>query len=79
MTVKEGTRTLAGITSMIITIGEDKMVRVPQPNQHCQDLLERINVTLPNALPYMDQNVATRKNLDKQRKKEEALPLKRSE
>jgi len=79
LTVEEGIRTLAGITSMVITIGEDKIVRVPQPNQHCQDLLERIDVTLPNALPYMDQNVATRKKLNKQRNKRVVLPLKKTE
>jgi len=68
LTVEEGVRTLSSIASLVITIGEEKIVRAPQPGQRCQALLDRINVTLPDALPYLEADVATRKKLNKHRK-----------
>ena len=68
MTVEEGVSTLSSITSSIIIIGEKKVVRVPVPDKRCCALLERIEVTLPKVLPYLEADVATRKKLQKHRK-----------
>ncbi len=52
MTVGEGIRMLSTITSIVLTIGNQRIVRVPDPNSLCQQLLSGINVVLPEILPH---------------------------
>jgi transposase len=68
LTVAEGIEALQQISSLVITIGNTKIVNVPKPNDLCKRLLERVNVTLPEILPYKEVNVATTKNLQSRRK-----------
>jgi transposase len=68
MTVEEGIHRLSQITSLILTIGEEKIVIVPQPDKECQQMLEKIQVALPDALPYREVNVATKRKLQSRRK-----------
>lgn len=68
LTAHEGITTLSRITSNVITIGEEKIVRVPQPDKECKALLDRIDVILPEILPYSEVTVATRKKLMERRK-----------
>ena len=68
ITVKEGINRLAKITSNVIAIGEKRLVTVPRPDNACKELLKRVNVTLPEVLPYRETHVATRKKLNSLRK-----------
>ena len=68
-TVKEGISRLAKITSNVIAIGEKRLVTVPRPDNACKELLKRVNVTLPEVLPYRETHVATRKKLNSFRKR----------
>ena len=65
MTVEEGIKKLACITSVIMTIGEEKVVIVPKPDNQCKTLIDKMKVTIPEVLPYQEINVATRKKLNK--------------
>jgi len=69
LTVEEGIETLSKIGSVVITLGETTLIRVPYPDQACQDLLQRARVTLPERLPSREGHVATTKQLQKRRKK----------
>ncbi len=39
------------ITGIVLTIGNQRIVRIPEPNSLCLQLLSRINVALPEILP----------------------------
>ena len=69
LTVEEGIETLSKLGSAVITLGETTLIRVPHPDQACQDLLQRVRVTLPERLPSRKGHVATTKQLQKRRKK----------
>jgi len=68
LTVAEGIEALQQISSIVVTIGNTKIVNVPKPNDLCKKLLSRVNVTIPEILPYKEVNVATTKNLQERRK-----------
>jgi transposase len=68
LTVQEGIGKLSAITSLILTIGDTKVVRVGKPDPACRSLLKKIEASLPNALPYMEIEVNTRKKLPEERK-----------
>ncbi len=68
LTVEEGIKTLGKISSYVIEIGEKKLLRVPKPDEDCKKLLEKINVKLPEILPYREVTVATRTKLKPRRK-----------
>lgn len=46
-----------------------RVVTVPRPDKACKELLKRVNVTLPEVLPYRETHVATRKKLNSFRKR----------
>lgn len=54
ITAIEGAKKLESITSIIIKLGDTKLQRVPPPNKQCKKLLDRVNVSIPNNLPYKD-------------------------
>jgi len=66
---KESISRLAKITSNVIGVGEKRLVTVPRPDKGCKELLKRVNVTLPEVLPYRETHVATRKKLNSLRKR----------
>jgi transposase len=68
LTVHEGVEHLSKIPSIIITIGNTELITVPKPDKESTRLLKRINVSLPEILPYREVNVATRNKLEKRRK-----------
>lgn len=69
LTVEEGVKSLSTITSVIVTIGDEEIIRVVKPNKRNRELLERIDVMMPEALPRSQSVVATRKKLNNSRKK----------
>ena len=54
---------------IVIAVGERRLVTVPRPDKACKKLLKRVNVTLPEVLPYQETHVATRKKLNSFRKR----------
>jgi hypothetical protein len=69
LTVGEGISELSTIDSVEIKIGETSYQQIPQPRDLGEKLLRLANVTLPEAIPFKDINVATRKKLPERRKK----------
>jgi len=68
ITVSEGIQMLSIISGLLLTMGDQKVVRVPEPGKECKELLERINVTLPDFIPYNPAKVVTNKRLQTYRK-----------
>ena len=68
ITVEEGIKTLGQITGIKIKIGEKTIVRIPEPNQICKKLLDKVNVKIPSVLPYPDVFVNTKRKLTSRRK-----------
>jgi len=68
ITVSEGIKLLSTITSLVLTIGDQRIVRVPKPNPRCLQLLSRINVVLPEILPCKEVYLDTIKKLNQCRK-----------
>lgn len=65
ITVSEGIETLSKISTSIIKIGKEELIRIPEPDEKCKELLKRINVTLPQMLPKCEVHVVTRKKISK--------------
>ena len=68
LTVQEAIERLSSITSIILTIGDTKVVRIGKPNPTCKSLLKKIKASLPKALPYIEVKVNTNKKLTSERK-----------
>jgi transposase len=68
LTVEEGIQNLGGIVSVVLTVGETRVIRVGKPNSICKSLLKNLQAALPAALPSQDVKVNTRKSLPKNRK-----------
>lgn len=52
ITVLEGIQNLSEIKSVIISIGEKKIVKVPKANPYLKEILKRLKVSIPEILPY---------------------------
>ena len=65
LTVEEGTKALATVTTVVVTIGDTKLCHVPRPSKELQALLTRAHVTIPELLPYSEEKILTRKKLRK--------------
>jgi len=68
LTVHEGIEHLSKISSVITKIGNTKLINVPKPEEQIEMLLNRINVTIPEILPYREISVVTRNKLVERRK-----------
>ena len=68
-TVPECIEALKTITTLVTTIGNAKTITVPKPNKLCKEILDRIDVKLPEVLPYKEVKVVTRKKLKDNRKR----------
>jgi len=62
-TVKEGISALYTIGTNVIQTGDSFVIRPLTPNTQCENLLNRINVKIPEFLPYKNVNVDTYKKL----------------
>ena len=63
ITVEEGINELASICSVEVSIGDAKYQTVPEPRLLGKQLLQAIQVELPEAIPSRGIHVATRKKL----------------
>lgn len=69
VTVEEGIQELASICTVELTlVGQARCQVIPDPRPLGQQLLERLNITLPDAIPHRGITVATRKDLISRRK-----------
>jgi len=68
LTVEEGVKTLGMLSSIKIKTGENVIVKIPQPDQQCKELLKRIDVKIPTFLPDKKVDVVTYKKLTTARK-----------
>lgn len=68
ITVSEGIKHLSKITCNIMNIEGSKLIRIPNPDNYCDQLLKKINVKIPDILPYREVKVDTRKKLTTRRK-----------
>jgi transposase len=69
VTVEEGIQELASICTVELTlVGQARCQVIPDPRPLGQQLLERLNITLPDAIPHRGITVATRKDLIARRK-----------
>jgi transposase len=70
LTVKEGLQELTTFCAMEVHVkGQARCNQIPQPRPMLQKLLDLAHVKLPHALPCKGIHVATRKSLQKNRKK----------
>jgi transposase len=69
VTVEEGIQELASICTVELTlVGQARCQVIPDPRPLGQQLLECLNITLPDAIPHRGITVATRKDLTARRK-----------
>jgi transposase len=69
VTVEEGIQELASMCTVELTlVGQARCQVIPDPRPLGQQLLECLNITLPDALPHRGITVATRKDLITRRK-----------
>lgn len=66
ITVEEGLRALSRITTYQINIGNEKLIKIANPSDDLQEILDLTNTTIPSVLPYREINVITRKKITKQ-------------
>ncbi len=69
LTVSEGIKHLSRIVGNIVVIGDKKVEYVPRPDKTCRELLNRVDVVIPNILPYRETFIDTRKKLLSRRKR----------
>src|SRR5918996_1541464 len=69
VTIEEGIQELASICTVELTlVGQARCQVIPDPRPLGQQLLECLNITLPDAIPHRGITVATRKDLTARRK-----------
>lgn len=69
-TVEEGLKHLKGLSAVEVTVkGGAGVLRLPKPGRISQELLDAVEVKLPEVLPRPNVNVGTRKKLTKRRNK----------
>lgn len=68
LTVEEGIKKLANISSVIINVRSEKLHRVPKPDKLSEQLLNAVQVKLPGTLPLIENGVDTKTKLQNGRK-----------
>lgn len=67
VTIEEGIEELSSLCATEVIIGNVSIQTIPEPREQVKLLLQRANVTLPDAIPCRSVNVFTRKKLVKER------------
>ena len=69
LTVEEGIKQISTLCAMEVKIkGQGSCLKIPTPRKNSQELLNALNITLPEVLPHRNVRVVTRKKLVKRRK-----------
>jgi hypothetical protein len=69
VTVEEGLQQLKALSSTEMKSNDGgSCLRIPTPNPGCRDLLQALDIGLPDVLPNVKVHVDTRKKLQERRK-----------
>lgn len=63
LTVEEGIKKLANISSVIIKVRNEKLHRIPKPDKLSEQLLNAVQAKLPGTLPLIENGVDTKTKL----------------
>ncbi len=69
MTVEEGIDELASISSIVVEIAGATCQTIPEPRQHGRQLLQQLDITLPDAIPHRNVQIQPRKQIKDTRRK----------
>src|SRR6266403_1711272 len=73
VTVEEGLQQLKALSATEMkSNGGGSCLRIPTPNPACRDLLQALDIRLPDVLPHVQVRVDTRKKLHERRKPRES-------
>lgn len=67
MTIEEGLQELSSLCATEVQIADTVVQTVPQPRELARELLQKADITLPEAIPCKGANVVTRKKLVSER------------
>jgi len=68
VTIEEGIDELCSLCATEVVIGSVTVQTIPRPRENVQMLLEKVDITLPDAIPSRKANVFTRKKLVEERR-----------
>jgi len=71
MTIEEGIEELASICTVFVDIAGATCQTIPEPRPQGQQLLQQLDITLPDAIPHRDVNICPRKQLKNARRTRE--------
>jgi transposase len=69
MTIEEGIEELASISTVFVEIAGATCQTIPEPRPQGQHLLQKLDITLPDAIPHRPVNICPRKHLKDARRK----------
>lgn len=70
MTIEEGIAELASIDTVFVEIGGTTCQTIPEPRPLGQQLLQELDMTLPDAIPHRHVNICPRKQIKDARRKQ---------
>jgi transposase len=70
MTIEEGIAELASISTVFVGIAGAKCQTIPEPRPHGQQLLQELDITLPDAIPHRNVQIRPRKQIKDARRKQ---------
>ena len=68
VTIEEGIAELSSLCTTEVVIGNLSIQTIPIPRENVKMLLEKANITLPDAIPCSNETVLTRKKLVDERR-----------
>jgi transposase len=70
MTIEEGIEELASISTVFVDIAGATCQTIPEPRPQGQQLLQKLDMTLPDAIPHRNVNICPRKQIKDVRRKQ---------
>jgi transposase len=70
MTIEEGIAELASIDTVFVEVGGTTCQTIPEPRPLGQQLLQELDMTLPDAIPHRHVNICPRKRIKDARRKQ---------
>lgn len=73
MTIEEGIEELASISTVFVDIAGATCQTIPEPRSQGQQLLQELDMTLPDAIPHRNVNICPRKQIKDARRKQSSF------
>ncbi len=70
MTIEEGIVELASISTVVVEMAGATCQTIPEPRSHGQQLLQELDLTLPEAIPHRNVHICPRKQIKDARRKQ---------